>query len=64
MTDRGHAVACFRAIDLANGLGSVYDIDDTELRDGVWRLDLNESRRPPIVWTSRGHVINLLSDTD
>eukprot|EP00972_Heterocapsa_arctica_P091340 13476657-Heterocapsa_arctica.AAC.1 len=59
-----HAVARFRAIELANGRGLVNDPYDTEMWRGVEKIDPKENRKLPVIWTNNGYVIILRSDPD
>ena len=58
------AVARFRAIELANGMGVINDSEDVERWMGVDKIHPEESRLPPVVWTSDALVITLSESLD
>eukprot|EP00972_Heterocapsa_arctica_P087068 12834628-Heterocapsa_arctica.AAC.1 len=58
------AVARFRSIELASGAGVINDADDVERWAGVHQIHPEESRLPPVVWTSDALVITLRESDD
>eukprot|EP00972_Heterocapsa_arctica_P064858 9572725-Heterocapsa_arctica.AAC.1 len=58
------AIARFRAIELANGTGVINDADDVDKWTGVIKIHPEESRLPPVVWTSDALIITLSESLD